>query len=149
VRIKLRRGTSSQWTTANPVLAEGEPGFITTTNTLKIGDGSTAFASLPAIGGGGGVSDGDKGDITVSASGATWTIDNDAVTNAKLANMAEATIKGRAVGAGTGDPTDLTAAQATAVITSASGGGTTNFLRAVERGLHRRPVACLTATKAT
>jgi len=130
VRIKLRRGTSSQWTTANPVLAEGEPGFITTTNTLKIGDGSTAFASLPAIGGGGGVSDGDKGDITVSASGATWTIDNDAVTNAKLANMAEATIKGRAVGAGTGDPTDLTAAQATAVITSASGGGTTNFLRA-------------------
>lgn len=36
--------------------------------------------------------------------------------NAKLANMAEATVKGRAAGAGTGAPQDLTAGQAAAII---------------------------------
>ncbi|MFN4191805.1 MAG: hypothetical protein ACK4FR_02585 [Tabrizicola sp.] len=78
------------------------------------------------------------GDVTSAGDGAT-TIAAGAVTNAKLASMATATIKGRA-SAGIGDPEDLTGAQATALLDTftsgakglapASGGGTTNFLRA-------------------
>jgi len=86
------------------------------------------------------------GDVTTNAThtgevtGATaLTIAADAVTNTKLANMATATIKGR-VTAATGDPEDLTGTQATTLLDTfttalkglapASGGGTTNFLRA-------------------
>lgn len=99
---------------------------------------------------GGGISDGDKGDITVSASGATWTIDSGAVTeakiasqsvsNTKLAEMAPSTFKGNPTTGTTEGPSDMTAAQAAAILpvftsslkglVPSSGGGTTNFLRA-------------------
>jgi len=46
--IKLRRGTASDWS-SNPTLAQGEPGFDTTNNILKIGDGTTAWNSLAAV----------------------------------------------------------------------------------------------------
>jgi len=53
-RIRFRRGTAAEFTSANPVLASGEPGFAVDTNTLKIGDGQTAWSSLSGITGGGG-----------------------------------------------------------------------------------------------
>lgn len=50
-----------------------------------------------------GLADGDKGDITVSGSGSAWTIDNDAVTYAKMQNVSAADrILGRST-AGAGD----------------------------------------------
>ena len=43
------------------------------------------------------------------------------VTNTLLADMAQATVKGRASGAGTGDPTDLTGTQVVAILPSFTG----------------------------
>jgi hypothetical protein len=53
-----------------------------------------------------GVSDGDKGDITVSTNGTVWTIDPAAVTLAKMANLPTGTVIGR-TSAGTGAPEAL------------------------------------------
>jgi hypothetical protein len=45
-QIQVRRGTASQWTSANPTLAAGELGFETDTNKIKCGNGTTAWNSL-------------------------------------------------------------------------------------------------------
>lgn len=45
-RIQYRRDTAANWTAANPVLALGEPGWETDTKKRKVGDGTTAWASL-------------------------------------------------------------------------------------------------------
>lgn len=46
ITFQFRRGTALQWTNANPVLAQGEPGFETNTGKFKIGDGSTNWVGL-------------------------------------------------------------------------------------------------------
>lgn len=46
VNIQLRRGNASEWTSANPVLMEGELGLELDTGKYKIGNGSTAWNSL-------------------------------------------------------------------------------------------------------
>lgn len=45
-QIQVRKGTAATWTTANPTLAAGEPGYETDTGKLKVGDGTTAWTSL-------------------------------------------------------------------------------------------------------
>jgi hypothetical protein len=78
--------------------SSGDPADIAATNggqVLRANDGLTAisFSQLSTAG-----------------------MANNAVDNTKLDNMVEATIKGRAAGAGTGDPQDLTAAQVATIV---------------------------------
>ena len=89
----------------------------TTTTNLKITGGTNGQVlstdgsgnlSWTTAGGGGGITDGDKGDITVSGSGATWTIDNGVVTYAKLQDVsASSRLLGR-VSSGAGDAEEIT-----------------------------------------
>ena len=45
-RMQQRRGTASQWTSANPVLNAGEMGWESDTNKFKIGDGTNHWNDL-------------------------------------------------------------------------------------------------------
>lgn len=49
IQIQLRRGTSTQWTTTNPILAEGELAVELDTNFFKIGDGIHHWVDLPYV----------------------------------------------------------------------------------------------------
>jgi hypothetical protein len=77
------------------------------------GDGAGPYSYIGGAwtalftGGGGGLSDGDKGDITVGSSGATLTIDNDAVTFTKFQNITDERLLGRSAGS-SGDMQELT-----------------------------------------
>lgn len=138
--LKLRRGTDSGRTAITP--AEGEPIYTTDTKKLYIGDGTTAGGVAVDTA----VTDGDKGDITVSGGGTVWTIDagavieadiatnavttnkiaNDAVTYAKIQNVSTTSrLLGRA-SAGAGDIEEITIGSGltlTGTTISASGGG--------------------------
>jgi hypothetical protein len=47
--IQARKGTATDWSTQNPVLASGELGYDITNKILKLGDGTTAWSTLSTI----------------------------------------------------------------------------------------------------
>ena len=48
-RIQIRRDNKARWADLNPILASGEMGFEIDNNRLKIGNGITAWNSLPYV----------------------------------------------------------------------------------------------------
>ena len=64
-RIKLRRDTATNWSSANPILALGEPGLETDTRKVKYGDGVTAWNTLQYAAGGAGDHQRESGARTV------------------------------------------------------------------------------------
>jgi len=106
IKIQLRRGTASEWTSANPVLMQGEMGVETDTLKVKLGNGTTAWTSLPYF------TQGAKGDTgptgatgptgptgATGATGATGpanTITMGTVTTGAAGSSASATVTGTA-----------------------------------------------------
>lgn len=90
VVMRAMRGTTAQsWTDGTAVKLRGKAFSVDEQKLNK-------NASIS-------ISDGDKGDITVTSSGTAWTIDNKAVTLAKMNDVATATVFYRKT-AGTGVP---------------------------------------------
>jgi hypothetical protein len=107
-------GTTFETSAATAIL-----GGVPTDHLLGRDTPGTGATEYIAVGGGieftgtGAIEVGEySGDVVKAAGGTVLTISPDAVTNAKLADMAQATIKLRASGAGTGNPIDGTITQA-------------------------------------
>jgi len=84
--------SAATWNAKQAALVSGTNIKTVNGNTL-LGSGDIAIT---------GVTDGDKGDITVTSTGATWTIDDQAVTLAKMQHISTAHLLGRHA-SGTGD----------------------------------------------
>ena len=101
----------------------GDIQTITTDRLLGRDTTGTGVAEQLTVGGGveftgsGGIqTSAFTGDVTKTAGGTALTIPANTVDNTRAADMAQALIKGRASGAGTGDPTDLTASQVKTIL---------------------------------
>jgi hypothetical protein len=121
VSTNLSEGTTTN-TTVDVNSSDGTNATLLEASTTRAGVLSkTKFDEIVANTAKAGITDGDKGDITVSASGATWTIDNDAVSYAKIQNVvADDRILGNVSGAG-GIVAELTATQVRTMINVESG----------------------------
>ncbi len=79
IKVRNRIDTSTNWSTANPVLLSGEIGVVKDGSTyrMKVGDGSTKWNSLPFISPAG---NNLKLDFSIAASATSTTVSNSQIT---------------------------------------------------------------------
>lgn len=130
-KILFRRGTSTEWSTANPILAYGEVGAESgVAPQLKVGDGVTAWNDLPYAGSGIGVIPGGEAGALLTKI-TTDNYDTDWITRGDLADATEfadrfdrkVSYDVRDFGAYCNGVADDTSAVQTAVITAYNAGG--------------------------
>lgn len=92
--------------------------LIFRTASITLSNDATGIASLHVASGS--ISDGDKGQITVSGSGTVFTIDDDAVTDSNLRESAGFSVIGK-TDTGTGNPADIVAGTDSVLRRSGSG----------------------------
>jgi hypothetical protein len=101
-RIKFRRDTSGNWTSADPILADGEPGLETDTRKLKYGNGTSTWTVLPYASGG--VEIGEGGEIQIgrfTSNVSNWDVNSIAIgTDAGKIDQSTAAV---AIGHGAGN----------------------------------------------
>lgn len=98
VAISAGTGISTSGTYPNFTVTNSAPDqtvSLTGGGTVTI---SGTYPNFTITGSASGLADGDKGDITVSSSGSVWTIDNQAVTYAKIQNVTDNRLLGRSSG---------------------------------------------------
>lgn len=90
-KIQFRRDTAAAWTSANPVLSQGEAGYEYDTGRFKVGNGLTAWGSLPyssgVTGPTGPSSTASVGSVTTSAAGGSAVVTNSGSATAAIYNF--------------------------------------------------------------
>jgi hypothetical protein len=91
VKIQFRRDTAANWTSANPLLAQGEVGYEYDTGRFKVGNGTASWTSLVyssgVTGPTGPSSTATIGTVSTLAAGATATVNNSGTATAAVYNF--------------------------------------------------------------
>ncbi len=91
VKVQFRRGTATEWTTANPVLSQGEAGYEHDTGKFKVGNGVSPWNSLQyssgTTGPTGPSSTATIGTVNTLSPGASATVTNSGTTTAAVYNF--------------------------------------------------------------
>lgn len=91
VKIQFRRGTVTEWATANPILSQGEVGYEFDTGKFKVGNGSSPWNALPYSSGPTGPtgpsSTATVGVVTTLAPGSSATVSNTGTATAAVYNF--------------------------------------------------------------